>query len=102
MSDTVPIVLSMDQIFSSHTVTISVPCADGQQFDADAFATAASHAAWRRSASVVSTRTADRIITLVTVDAPGRYAAEAVARAVVSDALRASAASGPMSGQLAA
>ena len=32
--------------------------------------------------------TADQIISVVTVRAPGRYAAEAVARAVVSDALQ--------------
>jgi hypothetical protein len=102
MSDTAPMVLSMDETFSPYTVTISVPCVDGQQLDADTFAAAASQAAWRRSASVVSTRTAGRIITLVTVDAPGQYAAAAVARAVVSDALRASAPAGPVPGQLAA
>ena len=96
-------VLSMDDTFTPHTVTISVPCAAGQPPDPGAFAAAASRAAWRRSASAVSTRTAGRIITVVTVDAPGRYAAAAVARAVVSDALRSSAAApGPAAGQLAA
>src|ERR1700684_844395 len=102
MSDAAPMVLSMEETLSPYPATISVSCADGQQLDADAFAAAASQAAWGRSASVIITRTAGRIITLVTVEAPGRYAAEAVARAVVSDALRASAVTGPMSGQLAA
>jgi hypothetical protein len=93
----------MDEIFSPHTVTVSVPCADGQRFDDGAFAAAAARAAWRRSASAVCTRAAGRIITVVTVGAPGRYAAAAVARAVVSDALGAcAAASGPAPGQLAA
>jgi hypothetical protein len=93
----------MDETFSPHTVTISVPCADGQPLDADAFTAAASQAAWRRSASVVSTPAAGRVVAVVTVDAPGRYAAVAVARAVVSEALRASAgALRPAPGQLAA
>ena len=96
-------VRSMDETFLPRTVTLSVPCADGQQLDPDVFAAAASQAAWRRSASVVCTRTASRIIAVVSVDAPGRYAAVAVARAVISDALRASAtAISPAPGQLAA
>jgi hypothetical protein len=103
MSDAGPMVLIMDETFSPHTVTISVPCADGQPLDADAFTAAASQAAWRRSASVVSTPAAGRVVAVVTVDAPGRYAAVAVARAVVSEALRASAgALRPAPGQLAA
>jgi hypothetical protein len=48
---------------------------------------AAGRAAWRRSASIISAHLAGRIISVVTVTAPGRYAAVAVARAVVSDAL---------------
>ena len=48
---------------------------------------AADRAAWRRSASVVSAHLADRIISVVTVTAPDQYAAVAVARAVVADAL---------------
>jgi hypothetical protein len=82
----------MDETFTAYTVTLSVPCAGSQALDPDAFAEAASRAAWRRSASVVSTRAAGRIIAAVTVQAPGRYAATAVARAVVSDALGESAA----------
>jgi hypothetical protein len=52
-----------------------------------AFAAAADRAAWRRSASIISAHLAGRIISVVTVTAPGRYAAVAVARAVVSGAL---------------
>lgn len=61
--------------------------------DPVAFAVAADEAAWRRSASIVSAHVDDRIISIVTVHAPDRYAAVAVARAVVSDALRHRAAS---------
>ena len=43
--------------------------------------------AWRRSASITSAHLAGRIISVVTVTAPDRYAAVAVAHAVVSDAL---------------
>ena len=67
------------------TVTIS---ADHGLPDLISFAEAADEAAWRRSASIVSAHTSDRIISIVTVHAPERYAAEAVARAVVSDALK--------------
>ena len=56
-----------------------------------------SRAAMRRSASIVSTHIADRIIGIVTVYAPDRYAAMAVARAVALDALRHQAASGDLS-----
>ena len=61
----------------------------GQFPDPVTFAAAASQAAWRRSASIVTAHTAGTIISVVTVDAPGRYAAVAVARAIVSDALTA-------------
>lgn len=72
---------------SWYNVTITIACEDGQRPDPVTFAAAASEAAWRRSASIVSAHTADTIISVVTVYAPGRYAAEAVARAVVSAAL---------------
>jgi len=74
------------------TVTISRD-QDGQLPDPLAFAVAADEAAWRRSANIVSAHTDDRIISIVTVHAPDRYAAVTVARAVVSDALRHRAAS---------
>jgi hypothetical protein len=41
-----------------------------------------------RSASIVSAHLADKVISIVTVTTPDRYAAVAVARAVVSDALK--------------
>ena len=51
------------------------------------FAAAAGQAAWRRSASIVSAHLAGKIISVVTVTAPDRHAAVAVARAVVCDVL---------------
>jgi hypothetical protein len=66
----------------------------GRLPDPAMFTVAADEAAWRRSASIVSAYTADRIISIVTVYAPDRYAAVAVARAVALDALRRQAASG--------
>jgi hypothetical protein len=71
-----------------YNVTITVARESGQLPDPVAFAAAASRAAWRRSASIVSAHTADAIISVVTVDAPGRYAAAAIAHAIVSDALK--------------
>ena len=74
---------------SRYNVTVTVSRdQDGQLPDPAAFAMAADEAAWRRSASIVSAHMDDRIISIVTVHAPNRYAAVAVARAVVSDALR--------------
>jgi hypothetical protein len=78
---------------SRYNVTVTVSGDDGPLPDPNSFALAADEAAWRRSASIVSARTSDRIISIVTVYAPDRYAAEAVARAVVSDALKRQAAS---------
>ena len=72
---------------SRYNVTITVACEGDWLPDPVSFAVAADRAAWRRSASIVSAYTADQIISVVTVHAPGRYAAEAVARAVVSEAL---------------
>ncbi len=62
---------------------------DGDQLpDPVTFAMAADQAASRRSASIISVNMAGAIINVVTVTAPGRYAALAIARAVVSDALK--------------
>ena len=73
---------------SRYDVTVTVSRDEhGQLPDPAAFAMAADEAAWRRSASIVSAHMDDRIISIVTVHAPDRYAAVAVARAVVSDAL---------------
>lgn len=74
---------------SRYNITITVSRdQDGQLPDPVAFAAAADEAAWRRSASIISAHTDNRIISIVTVHAPDRNAAVAVARAVVSDALR--------------
>ena len=74
---------------SRYNVTVTVSRdQDGQLPDPVAFAVAADEAAWRRSANIVSAHMDDRIISIVTVHAPDRYAAVTVARAVVSDALR--------------
>lgn len=60
----------------------------GQVPDPVTFGAAASQPAWRKSASIVIAHTADTTIGVVTDDAPSRYAAVAVARAIVSDALQ--------------
>jgi hypothetical protein len=88
MSDTglmVPIVYEPP---GRYDVIIRVARDGGQLPDPVAFAIAADQAASRRSASIISVHMADTIINVVTVSAPDRYAALAVARAVVSDALK--------------
>lgn len=65
-------------------VTITIARVDGWLPDPVSFAAAAGRTAWRRSASIVSADTADHLISVVTVHAPGRHAAQAV----VSDALK--------------
>jgi hypothetical protein len=72
---------------SRYNVTVTVTPENGELPDLAAFAVAADEAAWRRSAGIVSAHMSDRIISIVTVYSPDRYAAVAVARAVVSDAL---------------
>ena len=73
---------------SRYNVTITITRKGDWLPDPVSFAVAADRAAWRRSASIVSAYTADQIISVVTVFAPGRYPAVAVARAVVSEALK--------------
>ena len=77
----------MNEPLSRYNVTVTVACDGGSGPDPATFAAAADRAAWRRSASIISAHLADRIISVVTVTAPDRYAAVTVARAVVSDAL---------------
>jgi len=72
---------------SRYNVTVTVARDDGELPDPVAFAVAADQAAWRRSASIASAHMTDRIISIVTVYAPDRHAAVAVARAVVADAM---------------
>ena len=77
----------MNEPLSRYNVTVTVACDGGSGPDPATFAAAAGRAAWRRSASIISAHLADRIISVVTLTAPARYAAVTVARAVVSDAL---------------
>jgi hypothetical protein len=78
----------MHEPSSRYNVPITVAREDGWLPDPASFAAAAERAAWRRSASIVSAHTADQIISVVTVHAPGWYPAVAIARAVISDALK--------------
>jgi hypothetical protein len=71
-----------------HEVTVRVANDNGQPNPA-AFAVAASRAASSRNASVVSAHTADEIICIVTVAAPDRPSAVALALTVVAGALNA-------------
>jgi peptidoglycan hydrolase-like protein with peptidoglycan-binding domain len=71
-----------------YDVIIRVARDRGQLPDPAVFAVAADQAASRRSASIISVHTADTIISVVTVTAPSHFAALAVARAVVSEALK--------------
>jgi hypothetical protein len=88
MSDTGLIVPIMHEPPGRYDVIIKVARDDGQLPDPVTFAVAADREASRRFASIISVHMADTIINVVTVTAPSRYAALAVARAVVSDALK--------------
>ena len=88
MSDTGLTVPDMNESLSRYDITVTVGCDGGCLPDPAAFAAAARQAAWGRSASVISAHLAGTIISVVTVTAPHRYAAAAVARAVVCDALK--------------
>jgi hypothetical protein len=81
-----------------HDVIMRVARDGGQLPDPATFAVAADRAASRRSATVVTVHTADTVIIIVTVDAPSWFAARAVARAVVSDALESQPSSPSQSG----
>jgi hypothetical protein len=78
----------MNEPLSRYNVTVTVRCDGDSRPGPAAFTVAAEQAAWRRSASIISAHLADKIISVVTVTAPDRYAAVAVARAVVSDAVK--------------
>jgi hypothetical protein len=88
MSQTGRTVPDMYEPLSRYDVTVTVGCDGGDLPDPAAFAAAAGQAAWSRSAGILSAHLADTIISVVTVIAPDRDAAVAVARAVVSDALK--------------
>jgi hypothetical protein len=78
----------MNEPLSRYIVTVTVGCAPSHLPDPAGFAAAARQAAWSRSASIISARLAGTIISVVTVTSPDRYAAAAVARAVVSGAVQ--------------
>lgn len=88
MSDTGLMVPVVHEPPGRYDVIIRVARDGGQLPDPVPFAVAADQAASRRFASIISVHLADTIINVVTVTAPSRYAALAVARAVVSDALK--------------
>ena len=73
---------------SRYDVTVRVAKDDGHPPDPAAFAVAAGRAASSMNTSVVSAHTAEEIICVVCVAAPGAWAV-AVALAVVADALKA-------------
>ena len=74
---------------SRYDVTVRVAKDDGQTPDPVTFAAAASTAASRRSASIISAHTAEEVICVVCVTAPDQPSAVAVALTVVADALKA-------------
>ena len=86
MSETGRTVPDMNEPLSRYDITVTI-ARGGSGPDPATFAAAADWAAWRRSASIISAHLAGKIISVVTVTAPDRHAAVAVARAVVSDAL---------------
>jgi hypothetical protein len=72
-----------------YDVTVRVAKGDGHCPDPATFAAAASTAASRRSAGIISAHSAGEVICVVGVAAPDRPPGIAVALAVVADALRA-------------
>jgi len=79
----------MDKPPSRYDVTVRVAKDDGHSPDPATFAAAADTAASSRNASIISAHTAEEVICVVCVAAPGRPSAVAMARAVVADALKA-------------
>ena len=74
---------------SRYNITVRVATTDGQQPDPAAFAITASQAAAGKNATVVTAHTAREIICVVSVAAPDRASAVAVAPAVVAAAVTA-------------
>src|SRR5271165_4294616 len=88
MSFTMLTVPGMDKPPSRYGVTVRVAKDDGHPPDPATFAAAASQAASSRNASIISAHTAEEVICVVSIAAPDRPSAVAVAL-VVADALRA-------------
>jgi hypothetical protein len=79
----------MNEPSRRHGITIRIATEAGHQPNSAVFAVTASRAAAAKSASIVSARTAEEIICVVTVPGVTRPEAAAVALAVVADALTA-------------
>jgi hypothetical protein len=88
MSDIGLTVLDMTEPPSRYDVTITVDRDGGHLPNPAEFTMAAGLAATSRSASIMSAHTAEKIISIVTVEAPDRPAAVAVALAVVAEGLK--------------
>ena len=73
---------------SRYDVTVTVATDGGAGPDPSGFAVAAGQAASSRNATVMTAHTWEKIISVVTVEAPDRSSAVAVALAVVSEGLR--------------
>jgi hypothetical protein len=86
MSGTGRTVPEMNEPLSRYDVTVTAGCDGGSRPGPAAFTAAAEDAARGRSASIISAHLADKVIGIVTVTAPDRSAAVAVARAAVSGA----------------
>lgn len=72
---------------SCYDVTITVDRDSDHLPNPAEFAIAAEQAAWDRSASIMSAHSAEKIISIVTVQAVDRPTAVAIALAVISEAL---------------
>ena len=88
MSDTGLTVSGMNEPPHRYDVTVAVSRDGGHLPHPGEYARRAAQAAAGRAASVMSAHTAEKIISIVTVEAPDRSTAGAVALAVVSEALR--------------
>jgi hypothetical protein len=88
MSDTGLTVSGMTEPPITYDVIVTVAVDGGCGPDPSGFAVAARRAASGSNASVMSAHTWDKVISVVTVQAPDRSSAASVALAVVSEALR--------------
>ena len=88
MSDTGLTVSGMTEPPVSYDVTVTVATDGGCGPDPSEFAVAAGQAASRRNASVMSAHTWEKIISVVTVQAPDWSSAASIALVVVAEALR--------------
>jgi hypothetical protein len=88
MPDTGLTVSGMNEPPHCYDVTVTVPRDCGHLPYPEEYSRRAAQAASSRAASVMSAHTAEKIISIVTVEAADRYAAVAVALAVLSEALR--------------